>query len=77
LCDQRTESRRLIALLGLAWEEEALRFHESNSPSAAASAVQVRRPVYAFSVEKWRSHAEALASLRVRLARELSDFELV
>jgi hypothetical protein len=74
--DQRAASHRLIAFLGLPWDEEVLRFHESQAPSATASAVQVRRPIYASSIAKWRHHAERLAPLRARLAREIPDNEL-
>jgi hypothetical protein len=75
--DQAAESRRLIAFAGLPWEDGVLRFHESRAPSATASAVQVRRPIYASSVGKWRHHAERLAPLRARLAREIPAEELV
>jgi len=75
--DQAAQSRRLIEFIGLAWEEEVLRFHASTAPSATASAVQVRRPLYASSVGKWRHHAQALAPLRTRLAREIPEAELV
>jgi hypothetical protein len=74
--DQEAESRRLIAFLGLPWEDGVLRFHESRAPSATASAVQVRRPLYDASVGRWRHHAEALRPLRARLARELPEDEL-
>jgi tetratricopeptide (TPR) repeat protein len=74
--DQSAESRRLISFVGLAWDDEVLRFHESPVPSATASAVQVRRPIYSSSVGKWRHHAERLAPLRARLAREIPEAEL-
>jgi tetratricopeptide (TPR) repeat protein len=74
--DQAAASRRLIGFVGLAWDDEVLRFHESPAPSATASAVQVRRPIYASSVGKWRNHAERLAPLRARLAREIPEAEL-
>ena len=74
--DQSAASRRLIGFVGLPWDDEVLRFHESPAPSATASAVQVRRPVYASSVGKWRHHAERLAPLRARLAREIPEAEL-
>jgi hypothetical protein len=53
-----------------------LRFHESPAPSSTASAVQVRRPIYSSSVGKWRHHADRLAPLRARLAREIPEAEL-
>ena len=69
--DQEATSRRMISFAGLPWDQEVLRFHESPAPSATASAVQVRRPIYASSLGKWRPHADALAPLRARLMREL------
>ena len=74
--DQETASRRMIAFLGLPWDDDVLCFHASPAPSATASAVQVRRPVYASSVGKWQHHAERLAPMRARLARDLSEAEL-
>ena len=74
--DQEAESRRMIDFAGLPWDDEVLRFHDSKAPSATASAVQVRRPVYASSIGKWRHHADALAPLRARLSRVLPEQEL-
>jgi tetratricopeptide (TPR) repeat protein len=71
VADLAGESRKLMGFLGLPWEEAVLRFHESAAPSATASAVQVRRPLYTSSIGRWRRHAEALEPLRARLAREL------
>jgi Tfp pilus assembly protein PilF len=73
---QAAESRRIIEFLGLPWEEGVLRFHESRVPSATASAVQVRRPIYSSSVGKWRVHEQRLSPLRTRLAREIPWSEL-
>lgn len=75
--DQTGASRRLISFLGLPWDDEVLRFHESPAPSATASAVQVRRPIYSSSIGKWRHHAERLAPLRSHLAREIPENELM
>jgi hypothetical protein len=75
--NQEAVSRKLVAFLGLPWDDDVLRFHESQVPSATASAVQVRRPIYASSIGKWRHHADGLAPLRARLLRELPATELV
>jgi tetratricopeptide (TPR) repeat protein len=72
----REQSVRILEFLGLPWEESTLRFHESRAPSATASAVQVRRPIYATSIDKWRLHAGALAPFRDRLLKSLPSFEL-
>ncbi|MET4070342.1 tetratricopeptide (TPR) repeat protein [Bradyrhizobium sp. S3.2.6] len=74
--DQTAASQHIIRFLGLPWEDGVMRFHESPAPSATASAVQVRRPVYASSVGKWRHHADRLKPLRERLAREIPEAEL-
>lgn len=74
--DQAAESRRLVEFIGLPWEKSVLRFHDSPAPSATASAVQVRCPVYSSSVGKWRCHVERLMPLRARLAREIPPAEL-
>jgi Sulfotransferase family len=63
---QEAASRKMIAFLGLPWDDEVLRFHESPVPSATASAVQVRRPVYASSGRQMAAprsspHANAFA----------------
>jgi hypothetical protein len=74
--DQEAASRKMIEFVGLPWHDDVLRFHASPAPSATASAVQVRRPIYASSIGKWRHHAERLAPLRARLARGIADAEL-
>jgi tetratricopeptide (TPR) repeat protein len=63
------QSARILGFLGLPWEEATLRFHESQAPSATASAVQVRRPIYADSIDAWRHHARSLAPFRDRLLK--------
>jgi tetratricopeptide (TPR) repeat protein len=73
---QAAESRRIIEFAGLPWEDGVLRFHESTTPSATASAVQVRRPLYSSSVGNGRRHAERLKLLLGRLAREIPEMEL-
>ncbi len=67
VADQRGQSRGILDFLGLPWEDEVLNFHHSQSPATTASAVQVRRPVYASSVGKWRRYADGLEPLRAAL----------
>jgi tetratricopeptide (TPR) repeat protein len=74
--DQLAVSRAIIRFIGLPWEDEVMRFHESPAPSATASAVQVRRPIYTSSLGKWRHYAKRLAPLRARLLREIPESEL-
>jgi tetratricopeptide (TPR) repeat protein len=74
--DKDAASRKLIAFVGLPWNDNVLRFHDSPAPSATASAVQVRRPIYTSSIGKWRHHAQGLAPLRARLLHGLPESEL-
>ena len=69
-------ARRLLAFLDLPWEEGVLRFHASVAPSATASAVQIRRPLYSSSVGKWRHVAAELAPLRAALTAHNGSLEL-
>jgi hypothetical protein len=57
-------SRALVAHLGLPWEPACEAFHENRSPSMTGSASQVRQPVYATSVGRWRRVERELAPLR-------------
>jgi len=61
--DSAGETRRLIAALGLGWQEACLNFHENRSAVATASAAQVRQPVYNTSVGLWRRYETELAPL--------------
>ena len=67
--DLEGSARRLLGHCGLPWEEQCLRFHENARPSTTASALQVRQPLYASSIGKWRNYARQLAPLREQLER--------
>ncbi len=61
------ETRRLLEFCGLPYEEGCLAFHTNRAPVASASAVQVREPLHARSIGRWRHYAEALGRVRERL----------
>jgi cytochrome c-type biogenesis protein CcmH/NrfG len=64
VADPKREIRRLVTeAAGLPWDDAALRFFKRKGAVATASAVQVRRPIYATSVARWRRHEAALAPL--------------
>ncbi len=67
VADIEGESRRLLAYCGLPWEDQCLQFHQNTQASTTASALQVRQPIYATSVGKWRHYAPQLEPLRARL----------
>tara|TARA_R110000824_G_scaffold11746_13_gene51564 strand:+ start:7320 stop:8963 length:1644 start_codon:yes stop_codon:yes gene_type:complete len=64
VADQEGQTRRLIEHCGLDWDESCLTFHENSAAVATPSAAQVRRPINADGVGKWRSHEAALEPAR-------------
>ena len=60
---QESVSRGIVAHCGLRWEDRCLQFHAQAAAVTTASAAQVRRPVYADSVGKWRHYADQLEPL--------------
>lgn len=58
--DIETQTRRLLAFCDLEWQDQCLSFHENAAPVATASAAQVRRPLYASSVNRWRRYRDDL-----------------
>ncbi len=64
VADQEGQTRRLLAHCRLDWSEHCLDFHTNAAPVSTPSAAQVRRPINADGVARWRAHAEALAPAR-------------
>jgi tetratricopeptide (TPR) repeat protein len=52
--DLEGQAKRLVAYCGLPWDEQCLKFHESNRPVRTASSVQVRQPLFRSSLQRWR-----------------------
>jgi tetratricopeptide (TPR) repeat protein len=65
--DPQTQCRRLLEHCGLPWEDQVLDFHRSTKASTTASAVQVRKPIYRSSVQKWRHFERELQPVLRRL----------
>ncbi len=65
---QERVSRDLIAHCGLPWDERCLRPHETSREIGTASVWQVRQPVYADSVARWRRYERHLGPLISALA---------
>jgi hypothetical protein len=60
-------ARRLVDWCGLSWEPECLEFHRVRRPVRTASVSQVRQPIYARSVGRWKHYEHALAGLFAQL----------
>jgi hypothetical protein len=56
VADIDTQARRLVGFCGLPWQDQCLAFHENAAPVATASSAQVRQPLYATSVHRWRRY---------------------
>jgi len=61
--DLEGQARRIIAHCGLAWDARCLDFHRTERPVRTASAAQVRQPIYASSVGRWRPYRDFLGPL--------------
>ncbi|MDR3435504.1 sulfotransferase [Telmatospirillum sp.] len=65
------EARRLVAFLGLEWNDACLEFWKNRRPVHTASVNQVRQPIYRSSVGRWKALAGHLQPLLDSLAGEV------
>ncbi|MBT3627537.1 MAG: tetratricopeptide repeat protein [Rhodospirillaceae bacterium] len=63
VADLAGEARRLLDFCGLDWHPDCLEFHRSERPVFTASSAQVRQPIYASSVGRWRHYEDQLKPL--------------
>ncbi len=61
--DTGAEARRMIAHMGLPWDDACLAYHESDRVIATASFDQADRPIYDKSVARWRHYEKHLGPL--------------
>ena len=54
--DQEGETRKLLAYLGLGWEDGVLAFHKNERSIGTASKIQVRREMYRGSSLEWQKY---------------------
>ena len=64
VADQEGQIRSLLEKLGLDYEQACLDFDQNKTPSATASAVQVREKAHTRSVHKWKKFATELQPLK-------------
>jgi hypothetical protein len=65
--DLEGEVRRLLDYLGLPFEEQCLRFHETRRTVATVSSEQVRQPLYTEGIAQWRNFEPWLGPLKEAL----------
>ena len=63
VADQENQTRRLLEHCGLPWEEDCLRFFETDRAVVTPSSEQVRQPIYSESVNSWRRFEKHLGPL--------------
>ena len=61
--DQEAQTRRILEHCGLPWEDQCLRFYETERAINTASSEQVRQPIYTKSVNFWRNYESKLGEL--------------
>ena len=65
--NQELESRELLDVCELEWEDQCLNFHKTKRAVNTASAAQVRQKMYQGSSEAWRNYERHLGPLIERL----------
>jgi tetratricopeptide (TPR) repeat protein len=75
VADPERELRRALDFLGLDFDPACLDFHRAPGIVLTASYAQVRRPVYAASVGRWRRFEAGLAPLTDALADVVEAYE--
>lgn len=63
VADQESQTRHLLDICDLEWDDACLNFHETKRTVKTASAAQVRRPIYKSSVQSWKRYEGQLAPL--------------
>jgi hypothetical protein len=64
------EVRRLLDFVGLPWDDACLRFHDTRRTVRSASAAQVRRPLNAAAVGRWKAYEDHLGPLLAALGED-------
>jgi hypothetical protein len=71
--DLEGQARRLISYCGMPWDDRCVDFHKTRRPVKTASAVQVRRPLFRSSLERWRHYEAGIGPLLQALGDVLPD----
>lgn len=68
VADPRAQTARLLDFLDLEWDDACLAFYQTDRLVRTASVTQVRQPIYARSLERWRCYEDALQPFLERLS---------
>jgi tetratricopeptide (TPR) repeat protein len=72
--DHEQTARRLITAVDLEWDPQCLEFHKVDRDVKTASNWQVRQPIYATSVERWRAYEACLGEFVTTLQDERARY---
>jgi tetratricopeptide (TPR) repeat protein len=75
VADVEREARRIIAHIGLEWNDACLKFYETERPVKTASLSQVRQPIYNSSVGRWKKYEAYLKPLLNELGPLVREYE--
>lgn len=63
VADPEFQIHRLLDYCGLPWDDQCMRFYETDRIVNTASAEQVRRPIYRSAVNRWQNYENQLRDL--------------
>ena len=61
--NQQQQSKLLLEMCSLTWDDACLKFHQSARPIKTASFAQVRKPIYTASIQNWKNYEKHLTPL--------------
>ena len=73
--DTEGEVRRLLAFVGVDYQDACLSYWNNGSPISTHSSEQVRRPIYRDALDLWRHYEPWLAPLRESLGNSLATWK--
>ncbi len=63
VADPETSTRSLLEFLGIEFDDSTLKFYESKDHVNTRSSMQVRKPVYKTSTQRWKNYEKHLGPL--------------
>ena len=70
VANPESQIRLMLDACNLPWDERCLSFYDSRRPVTTASMLQVRRPIFGSSIDRWLPYAPHLGPLREALDAE-------
>jgi tetratricopeptide (TPR) repeat protein len=74
VADLEGQVRRILGFLGLPFEDNCLKYYQTDRSIRTPSSEQVRRPIYRSGLEQWRHFEPYLDVLKNELSTEISEY---